>query len=92
MKFYSENTWLPENGAHSKKTYMCTSCFYKRVIIDGSSGVEVLEGDKEFIIFPFASFTKLDGTHVELCACPKCGTIQIIERTDEPKDVEHLLS
>lgn len=93
MKFYSESKWLPGAGGTSRKTYMCTSCFYRRIVADtGLDDVEVIEGDQEFIIFPYSSLTKIDGTHAELCACPKCGTVQIIERADDEREVTHVYS
>lgn len=93
MKFYSESIWTPEtDGFVMTKTYFCPSCGYKRKILDKGSTMEEIEGDKEFILFPFFSLVKANGEHAELAACPKCQTIQYVERVSGPDEIETTLN
>lgn len=92
MKFYSNTVWkIDEGGYVTEKTYYCPNCHYKRRIREGNGEVEVLEGDKEFMLFPFSSLTKTDGTHAELAACPCCQTLQYVDKVEDERETDYIL-
>ena len=92
MKFYSESVWTPKDGEYvTIKTYYCPNCNYRRKIKEKGNQLTVLEGDKEFVLFPFSSLTKTDGSHVELVACPECQTVQYVDRVDNENEVDNTL-
>ena len=65
------------------KIYTCPVCNYTvEVVCEGGSEVKTV-GDDDFILFPFTSLAALDRTTKELCACPKCNTIQYVDRVEE---------
>lgn len=68
------------------KIYKCPVCGYKVETITQGGTEEKVIGDKDFILFPFISLAALDRTTKELCACPKCNTVQYIEYIEKIED------
>ena len=58
-------------------------CNYKVETITENGVEKKIDGDKDFILFPFLSLASLDRTTKELCACPVCNTVQYIEYVQE---------
>lgn len=91
MKFFLKSEWTLEEGCYvTTKQYHCPNCHYVRKIREKNGETEVLEGDKSFILFPFTSLTKEDGSHAELVACPRCQTVQFVDRLDEEEEFDLL--
>lgn len=84
MNFYRESVKSEGTGRYiTTKIYKCPVCGYVYKTTETHGEITVLNGDKKIIIFPFSSFTREDGLHAELCACPHCQTIQYINKVEE---------
>ena len=79
MRFATKTINVAPNKTQINKTYTCPICGYvvEESMIDGTT--TKITGDVDFIIFPFKTMVTLDGLSKELCACPKCNSIQYVE-------------
>ena len=91
MKFARKTeTDLITKKVKTTKYYICPACGYMTVTSEFNGKIERICGEEDFILFPFTSYATLTGTTKELCACPACDSVQVIDMCDHQLIEEYI--
>lgn len=83
MKFAKKiETDLITKKLKTTKYCICPVCGYMTVTSEFDGKTEKICGEEDFILFPFTSYTTSTGAKKELCACPACGSVQVVDTCD----------
>ena len=93
MNFFTEiNFDMHEGKFVVTKIYYCPCCHYKRHVNEIGDRTKEIEGDEPFILFPLSSLVQSNGEKLELCACPKCHSLQYIKHVLDESETDYIIN